>query len=79
MEVLKMSETSEVILPNAGLTDAKTFAAYLKISPSMFNKLRQNGVIKEPVRIGVSVRWDVDFVREVAKTGLTLPKQNQAA
>lgn len=73
------TKNNEITLPASGLTDAKTFAAYLKISPSMFNKLRQNGAIKEPVRIGVSCRWDVDFVRKVAATGLSLPKQNKAA
>ena len=78
METTK-AETTEITLPAEGLTDAKTFAAYLKISPSMFSKLRQNGVVDEPVRIGVSVRWPVDYVREIAVNGLTLPKQQQAA
>ena len=63
-----------VTLPAEGLVDAKTIAAYLNISPSMITKLRKQGVIKPPVKIGASSRWDVDYLRSIAKTGLSLPE-----
>lgn len=74
-----MLKTEELKLPTEGLTDAKTIATYLKISPSMLTKLRKAGVIKEPIRFGASARWDVGYIRELAVTGVSMPKQSEAA
>lgn len=73
------TKTEEIALPAEGLTSAKTFAAYLEISPSMLTKLRKAGAIKEPVKIGASARWSVDYIRELAVTGVSMPKQSEAA
>ena len=77
METIKTPE--EVTLPIEGLTDAKTMAAYLKISASMVTKLRNAGAIKPPVKIGASSRWCVDYVRELGVTGVSMPKRSEDA
>lgn len=65
-----MTEQNEITLPAEGLTTSKVAAAYLNISESMWNKLRKNGQVKEPVRLGVSVRWEVSYLRELATNGI---------
>ena len=65
-----MTEQIETILPADGLTTSKVAAAYLDISESMWNKLRKNGRIKPPIKIGASARWDVAYVRELGTIGI---------
>ena len=78
-EQTEVQATKQTAFPLDGLVDAKAITAYLAISPAMLSKLRKAGAIKPPVKIGASARWDVAYIRSIAATGITLPKQSTTA
>lgn len=62
---------TENTLPAEGLIDTKTVISFLSLSPSTWSKLVASGKVHKPVKFGRANRWDVDYIRELGKTGIS--------
>jgi len=65
-----MSKIKEITPTTEGLVNAKVITWHLDISPSMWQKLIKAGRVKPATKIGVSSRWDVSYIRQLAAEGI---------
>ena len=77
-EQAEVQATEQTVFPIDGLVDAKAITAFLAISPAMLSKLRKAGAIKQPIKIGVSTRWQASYIRSLADTGIEFPEDYKA-